>query len=143
METLIVTSNKISRPLLRITLGIVFLWVGLLKFANPEPVVGLLKASLPFLASNIFVYILGTFELGLALIFLSGKGVKYAAIMSIGLFAGTIFIFLIAPSVSYGEAGFPLLTLAGEFLLKDIVLLAVAVTLIGMDDEKAISPSKP
>ncbi|MDX1647372.1 MAG: DUF417 family protein [Longimicrobiales bacterium] len=43
-----------------------------------------------------------------------------------------MFIFLVAPMVSYGEAGFPFLTVAGEFLLKDIVLLAAAVSLIAL-----------
>jgi uncharacterized membrane protein YkgB len=39
--------------------------------------------------------------------------------------------------VSYGEAGFPFLTLAGEFLLKDVVLLAAAVALLSLTEEAA------
>ena len=42
---------------------------------------------------------------------------------------GTLLIFLIAPKVVYAESGFPLLALPGEFLLKDLVLMAGAVML--------------
>lgn len=55
------------------------------------------------------------------------------------LFAGTLLIFLIAPAVSYGEAGFPMLSPAGEFLLKDLVLMAAAVTLIGTDRARTVA----
>jgi uncharacterized membrane protein YkgB len=41
---------------LRISLGIILLWIGALKFVDPSPVVELLGASLPFLASAGFVY---------------------------------------------------------------------------------------
>ena len=57
---------------------------------------------------------------------------KRAPQLSIQVPRRTLFIFLVAPMVSYGEAGFPFLTVAGEFLLKDIVLLAAAVSLIAL-----------
>ena len=74
------------------------------------------------------------FSMGVVLLFL-GIGVRYVGLLLVGMFAGTLTIFLIAPAVSYGEAGFPNLSLAGEFLLKDLVLLAVGVALAGMDQE--------
>ncbi|MBA3885451.1 MAG: DUF417 family protein [Acidobacteria bacterium] len=35
------------------------------------------------------------------------------------------------------ETGFPLLNMAGQFLLKDLVLFAAAVMMIAVDSEKA------
>ncbi len=52
--------------------------------------------------------------------------------MVVGLFAGTLLIFVTTPAVSYGDAGFPNLTLAGEFLLKDLVLMAAALTVTAL-----------
>jgi uncharacterized membrane protein YkgB len=46
----------------------------------------------------------------------------------VGLFVGTLTIFVIAPSVT----GFPTLSLAGQFLLKDLGLMAAAVNVIAM-----------
>lgn len=130
MNTLISISDRISLPFLRISLGVVLVWIGALKFVDPEPVVGLLNASFTFLAFKGMVYLLGVVEVGAGLLLFAGKGLQYAGIICIGLFAGTLIIFLIAPAVSFGEAGFPLLALPGEFLLKDLVLMAASVAII-------------
>ncbi|SRR6266498_73823 len=62
MERLYIVMQRLAAPFLRISLGIVLLWIGALMFVDPTPVVGLLQASLPFLASNTFVYLLGVLE---------------------------------------------------------------------------------
>jgi uncharacterized membrane protein len=67
MERLYTIMQRLAAPLLRISLGIILLWIGALKFADPTPVVGLLQASLPFLASNAFVYLVGVLEVEAAL----------------------------------------------------------------------------
>ena len=121
--------QRIYSPMLRIAMGIVLLWIGAGKFIDPSPVVGLLGASLPFLAFAGFVYLLGAVEAILALALFANFQVKYVGLVLMGLFTGTILIFLIAPKVSYAEAGFPLLSLAGQFLLKDVVLFSAAATL--------------
>jgi uncharacterized membrane protein YkgB len=134
MEAIIALSRRISQPLLRLSLGVVLLWIGALKFADPAPVVGLLQASLPLFASTGFAYLLGAVEVAAAALLFAGIGVRYVGLLCVALFLGTLTIFLVAPAVSYGEAGFPRLTLAGEFLLKDLVLLAVGVALAGGED---------
>jgi uncharacterized membrane protein YkgB len=127
MERLFELTDKVAPRLLRWSLALVLLWIGALKFADPTPVVGLLEASLSFLAFPAFVYVLGVFEVGAALLLFFGAALRYVGILTAGLFVGTLLIFLIAPGVSYGEAGFPSMTLAGEFLLKDAVLLSAAL----------------
>jgi uncharacterized membrane protein YkgB len=126
-----------SYPLLRVSLGIVLGWIGALKFVDPSPVVGLLGASLSFLAFPTFVYLLGVAEVVVALALLANLQVKWAGLASMGLFVGTILILIIAPKVAYGDAGFPLLQLPGEFLLKDLVLFAASCTLTAMASSRA------
>jgi uncharacterized membrane protein YkgB len=129
MDTLIIaTAQRIAGPFLRISLALILAWIGALKFADPTPVVGLLQASLPFLALPAFVYLLGAVEIVTAFLLVTGIALPYAGLVTIGLFAGTLTIFVIAPSVT----GFPLLTLAGQFLLKDLGLMAAAVNVIAM-----------
>src|SRR6266496_6287083 len=129
MERLYTVTQRLAAPFLRISLGIILLWIGALKFADPTPVVGLLQASLPFLASSAFVYLFGVLEVVSALALFSNIGVRYVGLLILVLFAGTLTIFLIAPGVT----GFPFLTLAGQFLLKDVVLFAATVTVIATD----------
>ncbi len=116
-----------SIKLLRYSLAVVLFWIGGLKFLDPSPVVSLLDASLPFLASAGFVYMLGAFEVTAAALLVAGKALRIVTPLIAGQFAGTLLIFLITPAVTYGETGFPGLSLAGEFLLKDIVLLAATL----------------
>ena len=60
MDALSQLMNRIAYPFLRITMGLVLVWIGGLKFVDPSPVVGLIGASpFAFLASSGFVYLLG------------------------------------------------------------------------------------
>lgn len=136
MEKLSQLADGLGSRFLRYSLAVVLLWIGALKFADPSGVVGLLNASLSFLAFNAFVYLLGTAEVVSAVLLLAGVGTRYVGLLLVGLFAGTLFIFLIAPSVSYGDGGFPQLSLAGEFLLKDLVLMAASFSLIAGESRR-------
>lgn len=132
MESLIRMSTKLAPLFLRASLGLVLIWIGSLKFVDPSPVIGLLEASLPFLAFDAFVYLLGVLEVIAGILLFVGVAVPWVATGLVGFFTGTLLIFLVAPGVSYGEGGFPLLSLAGEFLLKDLVLMAAAVALLAL-----------
>jgi uncharacterized membrane protein YkgB len=50
----------------------------------------------------------------------------------LGLFTGTLTIFVISPMVT----GFPFLTLTGQLLLKDLVLFAATLMVIAVDSSK-------
>ena len=125
---LISIARRINGPFLRISLAIILAWIGVLKFVDPSPVVGLLQASLPFLAFNAFVYLLGAVEIVVAILLITGYLQAYAGLVTVGLFLGTLTIFVIAPSVT----NFPTLSLAGQFLLKDLGLMAAAVNVIAL-----------
>jgi len=131
-------ARRIAGPFLRISLALILAWIGLLKFVDPSPVVGLLQASLPFLAFPMFVYLLGVVEIVVAVMLVTGVFLVYAGLITVGLFAGTLTIFVIAPSVT----GFPTLSLAGQFLLKDLGLMAAAVNVIAMAPTREPSMSR-
>src|SRR6266849_3432041 len=124
--------ERIALFFLRFSLALILLWIGALKFADPRPVRGLLAASLSFLAVNAFVYILGALEIRAAILLFAGVWVRYVGLLCLILFAGTLTIFLITPGVT----GFPLLTLTGQFLLKDVVLAAAAFNVAATDAAK-------
>jgi uncharacterized membrane protein YkgB len=115
MDALFSLIERLAAPrrLLRLSLGLVLLWIAALKFADPSPVVGLLQASFPMLASSAFVYLLGVLEVGVASLLLAGRALRYAGLGLLVLFAGTLAIFVVAPQVTYGLSGFLVLSLAG------------------------------
>jgi uncharacterized membrane protein YkgB len=71
-----------------------------------------------------------------AVLLVTGLALPYAGLVTVGLFAGTLTIFVIAPGVT----GFPVLTLAGQFLLKDLGLMATAVNVIAMAPARQSAP---
>ena len=129
-------SQRVGQPLLRFTMGIVLLWIAGLKFVDPTPVRGMLEASLPFFAFNGFVYTLGALEIVAAILLFTGIWVRYVGLGLLVLFGGTLTVFLLAPAITYGAHAFPLLSLAGQFLLKDTVLAAAAINLVAMDSAR-------
>ena len=133
MNELFNVVERIAGPLLRISLGLILLWIGGLKFADPSPVVGLLQASLPLLAHKEFVYAVGVLEIAASILLFAGIAVRYVGLLVLILFTGTLTIFAVAPAVTYGPKGFPYLSLAGQFLLKDFVLAAAAVAMVAAE----------
>ena len=128
-DSLFDLAQRIGEPLLRFAMGLVLLWIAGLKFVDPAPVRGMLEAALPIFASNAFVYSLGVLEIVAALLLFSGLWVRYVGLLTLILFAGTLTIFVITP----GLTGFPILTLIGQFLLKDVVLASAAITVAATD----------
>ncbi len=138
MKTVFQFVERIAPFFLRFSLALILLWIGALKFADPSPVRGLLAASLSFLAFNAFVYVLGALEIIAAILLFAGVWLRYVGLLILVLFAGTLTIFVIAPGVT----GFPLLTLAGQFLLKDVVLAAAALSVAAMDAARQTTKQK-
>jgi uncharacterized membrane protein YkgB len=135
MTSIFALVGRIAVPFVRIALGVVLLWIGALKFLHPAPNVALLQASfvLHFLASYAFVYVLGALEVLTGVLLIANIAVRYVGLLVVLLFVGTLTIFFTAPAVTYGTAGFPNLSVFGQFLLKDIVLAGASLTVVAAD----------
>ena len=95
------------------------------------------------LSFNGFVYVLGASEVVAALLLFAGLWVGYVALSLLVLFGGTLTIFVVAPAIAYGNAGFPHLSLAGQFLLKDLVLASASVALASLHATRATPLAAP
>ena len=107
---------------LRIGLGVIFFWFGALKLAGVSPATDIIYASFPFLAEGVGLLALGLFEvvIGLALVFnILPFVVTIAMILHL---IGTLAVFVIAPEAAFFPR-FPVLSLVGEFILKNVVLV--------------------
>ena len=142
MDRIFVAVNRASGVVLRFTLGTVLLWIGALHIADPTPVRQLLMGSLSGLAFNGFVYALGAFEVAAAALLFTGLWARYVGLLLLVLFGGTLTIFIVAPAITYGSAGFPHLSLTGQFLLKDLVLAAASLALISANATHSSQPQR-
>lgn len=118
-----------SVALLRIALGVIFFWFGALKLAGYNPVYEIVHASFPFLADGIGNLFLGGLEalIGLALIGNFFPKTAHAALILHLL--GTFSVFLTAPQMMFAPH-FPFLTLAGEFVVKNLSLAMGGIVVI-------------
>jgi uncharacterized membrane protein YkgB len=131
-ERIISFLTRWSVPALRISLSIVFLWFGLLKVAGASPVADLIKETYSFFPADPFLRILGASEIliGLGLLFRKALRVTLAFLWI--QMAGTLFSVFLNPA--YFFLGNPLLlTLEGEFLVKNLVLICAGLVIGGFD----------
>jgi reactive chlorine resistance protein C len=130
--------------LLRWTLIIIFLWFGGMKFTAYEaagnapliehsPIMGWLPALFGVQGAS---YVIGVSELSTAVALIVGAFQPIfsalGAAMSAATFLITLTFFLSTPGVAEATAGgFPAISVApGQFLLKDLVLLAASLSLL-------------
>jgi uncharacterized membrane protein YkgB len=133
-----------SLTLLRWTLVVVFLWFGGMKFTGYEA-----NGIAPFIANSPIMswlhvlfgvqgasYVIGVLELATAIALIAGAFNPFAsalgAAMSCATYLVTLSFFLSTPGVAEPAAGgFPAISAPiGQFLLKDLVLLAASVCLL-------------
>ena len=118
-------------PALRLALGIVFLWFGLLKVFGASPVAELVAGAYWFFPQKEFFLILGIWEtaIGLGLIFKIALRATLALLWLQML--GTLVAPLLSPAMFFSDGNPLLLTTEGEFVIKNLVLIAAGLVIGG------------
>lgn len=149
VERISVVSEKVGDLLAAGGLAVVIGWIGLLKFTPAEasaiepfarhsPLSGW---AFNYLTVQQFSNVVGLTELlivGLLLFgFVNLSARRLGGVLAAGMFLTTLSFLFTTPGVVDGTvAGFiPALTVPGQFLLKDIVLLGVAIRTISLRAE--------
>lgn len=122
--------RRYSIPMLRIALGIVFLWFGALKVLDLTPVGDLVAGAMPWFDKSWFVPALGGFEVLVGLLLISGKWVRLTCAAMIGHLCGTFMVYLMEPGVAFQHGNPLLMTMAGEFVAKNIVLITAGLAVL-------------
>ncbi len=120
-------------PILRIALGIVFLWFGLLKLTGASPVAALIANTYSFFPQSAFIIILGIWEtlIGVGLVF--KLALRVTLILLWLQMAGTIFSLFLSPWMFFSGGNPLLLTIEGEFIVKNFVLIASGLVIGGYE----------
>jgi uncharacterized membrane protein YkgB len=121
------TVDRISVPLLRIAIGIVFVWFGALKLSGGTPVAELVAKTVPFLPKQYFVPALGTFEVLLGIALLVGRRLDLVVLLLVMHLSGTFLVLVVQPGEAFTDHNPLMLTMVGEFVVKNVVLIAAAL----------------
>lgn len=121
---------KHSLTLLRISVGIVFVWFGALKFfPGMSPAEPLIRQSITFLPMDLFLPFLAGLEVFIGICYIvGGRMQRLGVILMLGQMAGAMSPLVLRPDLIWSQ--FPFVwTLEGQYVFKDIVLISVALVL--------------
>ncbi len=117
--------------LLRLGLGIVFLWFGALKlFPNMSPAEGLVRNTIFFLNPAIALPLIALWEMAIGLGLLWGKHMRLTLLLLFLQMPGTMLPILLLPNEVWTQFPFAL-TIQGQYIFKNLVLIAAGIVLGG------------
>jgi putative oxidoreductase len=114
-------------PLLRTSLGIVFVWFGALKVFDISPVSALVARTVYWVDPDLFVPALGALEMFVGLMLLVGRAMRLTLFLFVAQMVGTFLTFFVLPEVTFRDGNPLLLTVEGEFVVKNLVLISAAM----------------
>ena len=120
---------------LRLTLGLVFLWFGTLKLLDSSPVTELLKHTYSFLPPDLFAPALGAWEVLVGVGLLVKRALRCTLALLCLHMTGTFVALLLAPALFFHHGNPLWLTVEGEFVMKNMVLVAAGLVIAGHDVE--------
>jgi len=119
--------GRMGVPALRISLGVVFVWFGLLKVLDVSPVSDLVARTVYWLDRDLVVPTLGVVEVTVGALLILGRLLRVALLLFALQMLGTALVFVVLPEVAFQEGNPLLLTVEGEFVVKNLVLLAAGL----------------
>ena len=118
--------ERLSLPILRFSLAIIFIWFGALKPFGQSPAVELVTKTVYWFDPQIFIPILGVWEMAIGICLL------FRPLLRVGLFLlavqmpGTFLPLVLLPEVCFTTFPFDL-TLEGQYIIKNLVLIGAGV----------------
>lgn len=118
--------------LVRVPMFIIFFWFGILKVINLSPAKQLIIDTvywMPFLSPEQWVIIIGVWEMLIGLFFLTKKTTFIAMLLLFLQMSGTFMPLVLLPGVTFQNANFFLPTLEGQYIIKNIIIIASALVI--------------
>jgi uncharacterized membrane protein YkgB len=128
-ESVLRLLRVVSVPALRIALGVVFVWFGVLKVIGSTPVADFVARTLPWFDRHWLVPALGIFEVVIGLAMLVGRFLTVVCAVMVAHLIGTFLSLVMQPDVTFQHGNPFMLTEEGEFVMKNLVLIAAGLVI--------------
>ena len=113
---------------LRYSLGIIFIWFGILKPFGLSPAIELVTRTVYWFPPQVFVPLLGWWEVTIGICLLYKPLIRIGILLMVPQMIGTFLPLILLPQVVY-DGSFFALTLEGQYIVKNLVLLAAALVI--------------
>ena len=122
---------SIGLKFLRIGLGFVFIWFGMLKFfPGLSPAEDLVRNTIYFMDPDIFIPVLAVWETMIGIGLLIGKFMRVTLLLLFLQMPGTALPIFILPDIVWTSFPF-VLTLEGQYIIKNLVLIGAGLVIGG------------
>lgn len=137
--TIVQLVEATGRVTLRYGLVLILLWIGGMKFTayEAEGISGFIKNSpffawtYPLLGVQGMSNLLGLSEISIGLLIAARPWLprvsSIASLMAAGMFLSTLSFLVTTPGAFVDNFGFPMISVTGQFLIKDVCLLGAAL----------------
>ena len=115
---------------LRISLGIIFIWFGLLKVFGESPANDLVAKTVYWLNPKIFIPILGWWETLIGMCFLFRPLIRVGILLLFLQIGGTFLPLVILPQVCFIKFPF-VLSMEGQYIVKNLLIISAAIVIGG------------
>jgi uncharacterized membrane protein YphA (DoxX/SURF4 family) len=119
--------------LLRISIGLIFIWFGVLKFwpgLSPADQLATETIDLLFfglITENLARVLLAILETAIGIGLITGKFMRFTLLLLVGQMLGAVTPLFLFPEVTWSQLFVP--TLEGQYILKNIVVVSAALTI--------------
>ncbi|MBO6536928.1 MAG: DoxX family protein [Balneolaceae bacterium] len=115
--------------IMRVGLGVIFLWFGALKFfPGLSPAEELVRNTVYFVDPDLFIPILASWEVLIGIGLIAGKFMRITLLLLFLQMPGTALPIVLLPEVVWTQFPFGL-TLEGQYIVKNLVLIGSALAL--------------
>lgn len=121
--------DRYGVTLLRIAVATVFIWFGVLKVIDRSPVADLVADTVYFLPAGFFVRFLGGWEIAVGVGLLIPVALRLTLLLFWAQMAGTFLVLIVHPDLSFQSNNPLLLTVTGEFVVKNLVLITAGLVI--------------
>jgi uncharacterized membrane protein YkgB len=130
-DSLVIESlNKWSLLVLRLSLGVVFIWFGALKPLGDSPANDVIVKTIYWFDPDIFIPILGYWEVLIGICLLYTPLIRFGLLLLAIQMPGTFLPLILRPEICFLNFPFEL-TLEGQYIIKNLVLIGAAMVVGG------------
>ena len=117
-------------PALRVSLGVIFIWFGILKPFGISPAQGLVEATVYWFPAEIFVPILGWWEVAIGVCLIVRPLIRVGILLLFIQMPGTVLPLMLLPDTCFTSVPYGL-TLEGQYIIKNLALVSAALVVGG------------
>lgn len=126
-DALVTWLRRTSVTLMRLVLGVLFVWFGALKVIGHTPATELIVGTIYLFDAATFVRLLGVVEVLLGIGFLTNRAMRLVLLLFAGLMVGTLLTFVMLPDLMFAGSNPLLITVEGGYVAKNVVLLVAGM----------------